>query len=145
MKSRCFRGLWLATKQRAGGAPEGTVYRVRIVPGMDLIARTDPEDADNVSILYQVPIGNTIEEETLDEAKLFEAGPFKEVYRFTLDGQAKLIQVPRDKNIKILRATDTPEKYESFDSSGLTLKVNKVPIFTTERSQYYQGYDFQLE
>ncbi len=135
-----------ASKECAGGAPAGTQYRVRIVPKMDLIVRTDPGDPGKiVQVLYKVPIGTAIKEEVLAEEKQFESGRYNNVYTFTLEDGGQPIEVPKGEGIKILRATDTPDKYESFDTSALELTVNKVPIFTTERSQYYEGYSFRLE
>ena len=41
--------------------------------------------------------------------------------------------------------TEIPAGYATFDEAGLTLEVNKVPIFTRDRGQYYTGYSFELE
>ena len=138
------------TKSSAGGAPADTEYQVAIVRKMDLIVRTDPEDPDKITeILYEVPTGTPIEEETLLADMEVEGGwkarVKKEVYAFTLEGREDPVHVPRGKNIKILEATEVAEKYESSDTSGLRVTVNKVPIFTTERGQYYEGYRFELD
>jgi hypothetical protein len=80
-----------ATKEQAGGAPAGTRYRVKIVPRVDLIMRTE--------------------------------------------------EVPRDKNVRTLPATEVPPRYQSFDTSELSCTVEAVPMFTTQRKRY----DFQLQ
>ncbi|MBN2476452.1 MAG: sodium/solute symporter [Pirellulales bacterium] len=139
-----------ASKGRAGGAPAGTAYRVAILPKMNLIVRTDPDDPDKVTeVLYEVPVGTDIGEETLSEEREIEGGwktkVYKEIYAFALAGREKPVHVPRGEHIKILRATPIPGRYSDFDSSALTLTVNKVPIFTTERGRYYEGYSFRLE
>jgi len=161
-----------ATKKKAGGAPEGTKYRVRIVPARDLIVQMKEEietkkgkdGKQDVEIkkmvfdkvLYKVPAGTEIKEETLEKQEDVDDGwkekLYKDVYTFTLktkDLKGKVLErtvnVSKDKNTKILQATKIPKHYETFDGSGLTLTVQKVPIFTTERSEYYKGYQFELK
>ena len=166
-----------ATKQHAGGAPVGTEYRIRIVPKMDLIVQLK-EDVDEETdgeknaartgktkpakkivfdkVLYEMPAGTEIKEETLVEEEEVRSGwkqrLYRDVYTFTLttkdhkgDPKKRTVHVPRGKNVRIIRATKTPEKYDSFNDSGLRLKVNKVPIFTRKRENYYDGYQFKLE
>jgi hypothetical protein len=38
-----------------------------------------------------------------------------------------------------------PDNYGTFDGSGLEVTVKKVPIGTTDRAQYYEGYQFKLK
>lgn len=135
-----------ASKGRAGGAPAGTKYRVRIVPKMDLIVRLDPRDPDKDKILYRVPIDTPVKEEVLAEEKAFEGGSYTDVYSFTPQGADKPIHVPRGEGIKLFPVTRRiPPRYSSFDTSELALTVNKVPIFTTQRDNHYEGYSFRLE
>ncbi|HUT14546.1 MAG TPA: sodium:solute symporter [Thermoguttaceae bacterium] len=171
-------GYTYASKQRAGGAPEGTRYLVRIVPKMDLIVQMKevPEENEAANekdgvkvaetetvkkmvfdkVLYEVPTGTEITEETLfeqeDAGNGWKREVHKDVYTFTLSEEdyqgnvsERVVHVPRGENVMILRASDIPEKYRSFDSSSLTLEVNKVPIFTKTRKDYFEGYDFKLE
>ena len=108
----------------------------------------DPKVPEKIAVLYEVPTGTPLIEATLPEAKQFDAGPYKEVYRFKLkdkDGEEFEVEVPRGEGIEIRSATEVPTKYKSFDESGLTVTVEDVPIFTTDRDPYYEGYSFQLE
>ncbi|NQT40089.1 MAG: hypothetical protein HQ581_21535, partial [Planctomycetes bacterium] len=146
-----------ATDQRAGGAPEGTVYRVRIVPTMDLIARmkevTKEEDGKEVTtleidkILYRIPVGTKVVEETLHKDAEREDGwktaAFKDVYSFTLvtkdqDGNAveNLVHAPRDEDTKFIPATEIPEKYRDAATSGQE--------FTVKAEMEETGVDFKL-
>ncbi|NQU20805.1 MAG: sodium/solute symporter [Candidatus Nealsonbacteria bacterium] len=134
-----------ASKQEAGGAPEGTEYKVRIVPRMDMIVRLNADDPKKDEVLYKVPAGTEIKEEEVADEEVSGAGKTKKVYTFLLEGRKEPIQVPRGEGIKIFRATVTPAKYESFDGAKLDVTVNKVPIFTKERSEYYKGYSFKLK
>ena len=107
-------------------------------------------------VLYQMPAGTDIKEETLVELEEVEDGWMqelkKDVYTFTLTtknlkGEVKetVVNVPRGELIEIVRATEIPDNYGTFDGSGLEVTVNKVPIGTTDRAQYYEGYQFKLK
>jgi len=138
------------TKSHAGGAPADTEYQVKIVPKMDLIVRTDTADpGEVVEVLYEVPAGTPIEKATLKTQKEMEDGFMaevrKDVYAFKLEGSEQPVHVPRGTDIKIIPATAIPPQYASFDESGLKVTVNKVPIFTTDRGQYYEGYSFKID
>ncbi len=133
-----------ATDQRAGGAPEGTVYRVRIVPTMDLIARMKGTEIDE--ILYTFPAGTAVVEETIVEDVEPEserkAEP-KDVYSFTLvtkdrDGDTvnRLVHVSRSDDTKVIRATEIPEKYRDAATSGQE--------FTVKAEMEETGVDFKL-
>ena len=151
-----------ATKHLVAGAPAGTEYRVRIVPRMNLIVEMkeveEEKDGKPVKtlkadkVLYKVPIGTPIEEGTLTKDVDLEEGwktrAHKDVYTFTLKTTdrhgkpvEKVVHVPRGENVKIVQATDVPEQYRQFGTSGLSCTVRAVPMFTTKR----QTYDFRLE
>jgi len=149
------------TKKKAGGAPEGTKYKVRIVPAKDLIVRMQEgtEEMEFGEVLYEVPVGTEIIEETLVEKQDVGDGwkteVFKDVYSFSLVAKGNAvddsqvagprINVSRDDLTKIIRATNVPEGFRTFDGSRLNFTVKKVPIFTTDRGQYYEGYEFELK
>jgi hypothetical protein len=139
------------TTNSAGGAPEGTEYRVRIVPAMDLIVQMKEEGETKKvvfdKVLYEVPAGTEINKDTLVEEQ-----EVKDVYTFTLKtkdhegkDKATVVHVPRGKYVKIVRATEIPDNYRTFDGSDLEITVKKVPAFTTDREQYYEGYQFELK
>ncbi len=118
-----------ATPQRAGGAPAGTRYRVRIVPERDYLVRmkTDEEKAaaegddksDIAEVLAWMPPGTPVEERVEDGKRLF-------VIRTAKDTEK--VAVGTDAEIRVLRATSIPESYREFGSSGLGFEVEAEAV-----------------
>jgi len=157
------------TKQLAGGAPEGTEYKVRVVPKMDVIVRMKSEVIGDYSgptmrvarmkvgrmrrvvdtVLYRVPMGTPIEEKTITEEKEIESGwkvsAQRRVLSFTMppvneEESGKDIEVLTDDDVLILPASEIPKQYTKFDTSGLGCTIEALPPFATEKKRY----NFQL-
>ena len=154
------------TTAKAGGAPAGTHYRIRVVPKMDLIVRMKDEpiaeDATTASgrrrtlrvvdkVLYAVPKGTPIRKETLTEMKSLDGGwkvqATKDVLTFTQTtlvngGEVEnRVQLDRDKDVLVLGASEIPSKYGSLGTTKLTCTVQRVPMFSREKTRY----NFQLK
>ncbi|OHB81868.1 MAG: hypothetical protein A2V98_04365 [Planctomycetes bacterium RBG_16_64_12] len=113
------------TAGRAGGAPAGTQYRVRIVPDRDYLVR--PETAEGAAeILAWMPAGAEVHEHLRDGKRLFviQAEP-----------DERTVQTDASQDVQIRRAAPIPDKYRQFNSSGLRFIV---PARVTTR-------DFKLD
>ncbi|GEM_PF-28822 len=123
------------TVMRAGGAPEGTVFRVAVRPARDYIVELRPRKNgegihnEDVLILAALPHGTEVAEEL--------AGEYK-VYRWEAEGQKKEIRVPASAKVEIRRSPDIPARYRDPSQSGITVvalpevQVQEVNIFTRE-------------
>ncbi len=104
----------VGTTQMAGGAPAGTKYQVRIEPAFDYVVRLKPgSDGAIEKVLAFMPTGTPVDEQT-------DAAGTKFVIHTKPEQQ---IAVPPGDDVKLLRATPIPEKYRSFNTSGLDLVV----------------------
>jgi len=104
-----------ATTARAGGAPAGTKYRVRLVPERDFLVRLDPDDPEKVAeVLDSAPAGTPIEERTEDGRRFFVLGTSPEPKRVT---------VARGAIVQIWSAPSIPGDYQAFDTSNIELVV----------------------
>ncbi len=106
------------TKQRAGGAPAGTRYRVRVEPRWDYLVRLDSNDASEAeTVLAAVPAGTTIEQLTSGNTR-----------KFLLAGaKPQTIEVDARAKVEIRRATAVPQRYQNFETSGLEFRVPDRP------------------
>jgi len=139
-----------ATPRLAGGAPEGTKYRVRLVPDSDLIVqmKEDEETKQQVpdKILYRVPVGTKIEEtKAEDGSQVFTFEIEKTVKRVDEEtGRlvsetktvTKEITVAEGKVAKIFSATPIPENYTAAETSPLEITVEAIPMFAREQTRY---------
>jgi SSS family solute:Na+ symporter len=123
------------TKTALGGAPEGTIYRVGVVPlARDYLVRlaTDPEGETVVAeVLAVMPPGTEVEQKRVAGNRHF----------IVKTDEKKTIEVAGDAQVEVRRANAVPEKYNQPESSGLEITVQAVPMFATERPEY----DLQLE
>jgi len=100
-----------ATDQRAGGAPAGTPYRVRIIPDRDyLVRRTDGA----VEVLAWMPAGTDVERRDRDG---------KTIFLLETQPEPQTVEVAAGANVEVLRATAIPPRYRDFASSGLAFAV----------------------
>jgi len=114
------------TTQRAGGAPAGTEYRVRIVPQRDFIVLMKSDTSGEVdTVLEALPLGTPVQQRVVGKRRLFvfklpvvggEEGKKEEM-------EERTVAVDKDAVARVLRATDVPEKYREFVTSGLTFTV----------------------
>jgi hypothetical protein len=105
-----------ATPKRAGGAPDGTKYRVRVVPNHDFIVRMKEDQPGEVEeVLDWMPAGTPVEEKIDGDKRKFLIG--------SGDKQRDGPEVDKDANVTVLRATAVPEKYQSEDSPVLAFSV----------------------
>ncbi len=103
------------TRQQAGGAPKGTRYRVRLEPRWDYLVRLDSvAGRQTETILAAVPAGTPIRE---------LPSQYGRTYIIELPSQ-KTIHVAAHQRVEIRRATDIPQRYRSFDTSGLEIVVH---------------------
>lgn len=102
------------TTERAGGAPAGAQYRVRIEPRYDYLVRMKPGPMEEVEqVLAFMPTGTPVEEESAD-------GP----RRFVIQTKTpQVVPVADGAVVRVLQATAVPAKYRDFDSSGLGFSV----------------------
>jgi len=111
-----------ATPQRAGGAPAGTVYRVRVVPDRDFLVRfSETEPAQPAEVLDSMPAGTPVEEQVAGDKRFFHIGS---------EADAKTLEVPASATVRHVPATPVPEKYQSPDTAGTTFTV------TAEQADY---------
>ena len=104
-----------ATAQRAGGAPAGTQYRIRVVPARDFLVRLkDDRSAKLEEVLAAVPAGTPFEERT-------ENG--KSVFVFSTRPKPTTVAVDPDVRVAVWRAADVPQEYRSQQTSGLSWVV----------------------
>ncbi len=104
-----------ATAQRAGGAPAGTQYRIRVVPARDFLVRLkDDRSAKLEEVLAAVPAGTRLEDRT-------ENG--KRVFVFSTQPKQTTVVVDPDVRVAVWRAADVPQEYRSHQTSGLSWVV----------------------
>jgi hypothetical protein len=97
-----------ATTERAGGAPAGTRYQVRLEPKWDYIAAMSGGKPQKILAVF--PTGTPVEE---------QGGA-----QFVIQTQPpQTIKVGPGVQGAVIRATAIPEKYRRFDSSGLAITV----------------------
>jgi len=139
-----------ATPTKAGGAPEGTKYRIRLVQDSNLIVQMKEDEQTKQpvpeKILYRVPVGTKIDEKTAEDGgKIFTFEIEKTVKR--IDEQtgkivsetktvAKEIAVEKGKVAKIFQATPIPENYTAAETSPLEITVEAIPMFAREQNRY---------
>lgn len=100
-----------ATTERAGGAPAGTQYRVRVEPKWDYIVAG--EGGKPQKILAAFPAGTPVAEEAASGATQF----------LIQTEPPQTVKVDSGTRASVIRATPIPEKYRDFASSGLSLTV----------------------
>jgi hypothetical protein len=101
------------TTDRAGGAPAGTTYRVRVEPGQDFVVRMANSPGEIEEVLACVPAGTQVEEQVTGQTKRF-------VVKATGESIA---EANPEANVRLIRATSVPEKFQQFESSGITMTV----------------------
>ncbi len=107
------------TTERAGGAPAGTHYRVRIEPKHDYLVLMDRGQTGQVAqVLAFMPTGTFVEERTEGGQRQFVIGT----------EQGKVVPVAGDALVQVLKATDVPERYWAQESSGLDFMVRAGPV-----------------
>lgn len=100
------------SKQQAGGAPEGTRYRLRIEPRWDYIVLVgDAGTGQTETVLAAVPAGAPIRELTGPEGRTF-------VVEWP---QQRMIRVGPLEHVEIRRATPVPERLRHFETSGVEI------------------------
>jgi len=111
-----------ATKQRAGGAPAGTRYRVSVVPDRHFIVRMEDEKPATIAeVLESIPARVDVQERVRAGKRqiVIGSGPQQTVREF-----------PAGENVELLRATDIPDRYQQLDTAGIEITV------TPERDDY---------
>lgn len=103
-----------ATTERAGGAPAGTRYRVRIVPVRDYLVEAEEDRPGPARILDSMPAGTAVQERTEGAKRVFVVGT---------GDTARRVEVAAGAAVQVLRATPIPEKYRDFETSGLEFTV----------------------
>ena len=125
------------TKKKAGGAPEGTRYRIKVALGSDHVVRMEKdEDTDEMKVaetLYTVPAGTDVRMRTAKDGGtevVFDVPNRKgELETVTL-------KIPKGQGpVEVRPASAVPEPFGRFESSGLTHTVEAMPIFTTKRKR----------
>jgi SSS family solute:Na+ symporter len=104
-----------ATPQLAGGAPAGTKYRIRIVPAWDFLVRLKKGQPGQLEeVLASMPAGAQIEQRVVGGKKVF-----------VLSTQPKqtTVVVDADTPVALWRAAAVPDRYRSFQTSGLDCVV----------------------
>jgi len=103
------------TAQRAGGAPRGTEFQVRLVPHRDYLIRFGrKEGVPTTEILAWMPAGADVDERTEQKKRVFT------IHR---DGEQQVVDVGLKEDVRVVRATDIPSRYREFGTSGLTFEV----------------------
>lgn len=106
------------TKQQAGGAPEGTRYRVRLEPRWDYVVRLDAAGKHpSETVLAAVPLGTPIREFSAPDGRTL-------VIELP---QRRVIRVGPDVRVEIRRATPIPKRFRRFDTSGLEILLSGPP------------------
>lgn len=103
-----------ATTERAGGAPAGTKYRVRIVPARDYLVEIKDDGSGPARILQSMPAGTPVQERTEADKRVFILGTGEKPPR---------VEAAKDARVQVLRATPIPAKYQDFETSGLAFTV----------------------
>jgi Na+/proline symporter len=101
------------TAQRAGGAPAGTKYRVRVEPRYDYLVRLKPAAREVDRVLAFMRTGTPVGEQSDGNARKF----------FIQTDPPQAIPVGRDDIVEVWKATPVPQRYRQFASSGLELVV----------------------
>jgi hypothetical protein len=101
------------TADRAGGAPAGTTYRVRLEPAQDFVVRMADSAGKVEEVLACVPAGAEVEEQLAGQARRF-------VVKATGESIA---EADPEADIQIIRATSVPERFQRFETSGITITV----------------------
>ena len=150
------------TKRAAGGAPEGTRYRVAVAASKKLIVLMKEVPLSEGSketktvvdkILYRVPVEMPIQrkpEKDGGESLHFkvavkrriqekEGATVKSVIKEVIED--KVIKVAKGQNVQIWEPTPLPARYAKPDTSGLTCTIEGLPMFTIDRPRY----NFELE
>ncbi len=108
------------TDQMAGGAPEGTRYRVRIVPARDFLVRRESAKPDTPpEALAWMPTGSPVKESIRGD---------QQVFTIETNPRARTVEVPASVKVKVLHATEIPAKYRAFATSGLAFTVGKGAV-----------------
>ena len=105
------------TAAALGGAPADTKYRVRIVPAAcDYLVeiKEDPQGEPTVDrVLAVMPSGTAVERRVVD-------GKVELVVK---TDEEQTVGIDESQLVLTIRATDVPQRFQSFDSSGLQITI----------------------